>query len=108
VKVVVMVVVSKVEGRYELGNVLEDRNHVNEVQSNTCSSCNTADSRFCQIDERIIGVLYLNAIWKLREPPTSREDSLMVVEGRWRGRNHPTSHRDSLVLVIVVDGDVAR
>jgi len=46
--------------------------------------------------------------WKLREPPTSREDSLVVEEGRWRAGNHPTSHRDSLVLVIVVGGDVAR
>src|ERR1700678_2501465 len=36
--------------------------------------------------------------WRPRKPPTSRHDSLVVVEGRWRSRRPPTSHRDSLVV----------
>src|ERR1700678_2758608 len=31
-------------------------------------------------------------------PPTSREDSLVVVEGTWKVRKPPTSRRDSLVV----------
>jgi hypothetical protein len=34
-----------------------------------------------------------------RKPPTSRRDSLVVVEGRWRRRKPPTSRRDSLVVL---------
>ena len=34
-------------------------------------------------------------------PPTSREDSLVVVERTWKLRKPPTSRRDPLVVVVV-------
>src|SRR5271168_4550794 len=37
--------------------------------------------------------------WKLREPPTSCEDSLVWWKDRWKPGNRPMSRRDSLVVV---------
>ena len=36
---------------------------------------------------------------KLKEPPTSRDDSLVVVEARWKPRE-PSTSRDDLLLVV--------
>jgi hypothetical protein len=52
--------------------------------------------------DTIISSHYLRLVerrWNPREPPTSRDDSLVVVEGRWNPMEPPTSRDDSLVVV---------